>query len=88
MYGGHTIGLAQAGLMRLLPSAATVVGWHMCDHTAPVFEDDLLAVAATLDIVWQVANGYLLAFTVEVQAERTGASAMPVLLWRPVVLAS
>jgi len=88
VYGGHTIGLAQAGLMRLLPSAATVVGWHMCDHTAPVFEDDLLAVAATLDIVWQVANGYLLAFTVEVQAERTGASAMPVLLWRPVVLAS
>ncbi len=87
VYGGHTIGLAQAGLMRLLPSAATVVGWHMCDHTGPVFEEDVVEVAATLDAVHMVTNGRLLAFTVTVQAEREQANAVPVLSWRPVVLA-
>ena len=45
------------GLVRLLPTAATVVGWHLCDHTGPVFEDDVVDVAATLDAVQPVANG-------------------------------
>ena len=87
VYGGHTVGLAQAGLVRLLPTAATVVGWHLCDHTGPVFEDDVVDVAATLDAVQPVANGRLLAFTVIVQAERNGAEPVPVLDWRPIVLA-
>lgn len=87
VYGGHTVGLAQAGLVRLLPTAATVVGWHLCDHTGPVFEDDVVEVAATLDAVHLVANGRLLAFTVIVQAERDGADPVPVLDWRPIVLA-
>ena len=26
-----------------------MIGWHSCDHTAPVFEDDVLSVSATLD---------------------------------------
>ncbi|MCQ3808938.1 MAG: acyl dehydratase [Acidimicrobiia bacterium] len=87
VYGGHTVGLAQAGLVRLLPTAATVVGWHLCDHTGPVFEDDVVDVAATLDAAQPVANGRLLAFTVMVQAERNGAEPIPVLDWRPIVLA-
>ena len=87
VYGGHTVGLAQAGLVRLLPTAATVVGWHLCDHTGPVFEDDVVEVSATLDAVHPVANGRLLAFTVMVQAERDGADLVPVLDWRPIVLA-
>lgn len=87
VYGGHTVGLAQAGLVRLFPTAATVVGWQMCDHTGPVFEDDVVDVAATLDGAQPVANGRLLAFTVIVQAERNGAEPMPVLDWRPIVLA-
>ena len=87
VYGGHTVGLAQAGLVRLLPTAATVVGWHLCDHTGPVFEDDVVDVAATLDAVHPVSNGRLLAFTVIVQAERDGTEALPVLDWRPIVLA-
>ena len=87
VYGGHTVGLAQAGLVRLLPTAATMVGWHLCDHTGPVFEDDVVDVTATLDAVHQVPNGRLLAFTVIVQAERGGAIPVPVLDWRPIVLA-
>ncbi len=87
VYGGHTVGLAQAGLIRLLPTAATVVGWHLCDHIGPVFEDDVVDVAATLDAAEPVANGRLLAFTVIGQAERGGAVPVPVLDWRPIVLA-
>jgi 2-methylfumaryl-CoA hydratase len=88
VYGGHTIGLAQASLSRMLPSLATVVGWHSCDHTGPVFEGDVLSVAATLDAVHETAAGRLLAFTVLVEADGTERSApAPVLDWRPVVLA-
>lgn len=87
VYGGHTVGLAQAGLVRLLPTAATVVGWHLCDHTGPVFEDDVVDVSATLDAAHPVNNGRLLAFTVIVQAERGGADPVQVLDWRPIVLA-
>lgn len=42
VYGGHTIGLAAAQLTRALPSLATIVAWHGCDHLAPVFEGDTL----------------------------------------------
>ncbi|WP_420638036.1 acyl dehydratase [Candidatus Poriferisocius sp.] len=87
VYGGHTVGLAQAGLVRLFPGAATVVGWHLCDHTGPVFEGDVLEVAATVDAEHRVANGRLLAFTVVVTAERDGHDPVPVLDWRPIVLA-
>ena len=87
VYGGHTVGLAQAGLVRLLPTAATVVGWHLCDHTGPVFDDDVVDVSATLDAAHPVPNGRLLAFIVIVQAERGGADPVPVLDWRPIVLA-
>ncbi|MCY3635474.1 MAG: MaoC family dehydratase [bacterium] len=87
VYGGHTVGLAQAGLVRMLPTAATVVGWHLCDHTGPVFEDDVVDVAATLDEAHPVANGRLMAFTVIVRAERGGADPVRVLDWRPIVLA-
>src|SRR5690606_17012974 len=70
VYGGHTIGLAQASLVRLLPSMATIVGWHSCDHTGPVFEGDVLSVQATLDAELAVdGGGRLLAFTVLVDAE-------------------
>ncbi|MCY4036416.1 MAG: acyl dehydratase [bacterium] len=87
VYGGHTVGLAQAGLVRLLPTAATVVGWHLCDHTGPVFEGDVADVSATLDAALAVENGRLLAFTVIVRAERGGADPVEVLDWRPIVLA-
>ncbi len=42
VYGGHTIGLAAAQAARLLPRIATIVGWHSCEHLAPVHEGDTL----------------------------------------------
>jgi acyl dehydratase len=85
VYGGHTIGLAQASLARLLPSLATVVAWHHADHLQPVFEDDVLAFRATLLAEGGVPNGRLLAFAVIAATERDGAT-VDVLDWRPVVL--
>ena len=88
VYGGHTIGLAQASLCRLVPSIATIVGWHSCDHVGPVFEDDVLTVSATFDAEQAVGSGRLLAFTVLVDAEGEGRDgAERVLDWKPVVYA-
>lgn len=42
VYGGHTIGLAAAQATRAIPEIATIVGWHSCDHLAPVQENDTL----------------------------------------------
>lgn len=42
VYGGHTIGLAAGQAIRLLPSLVTILGWHAADHTAAVFEGDVL----------------------------------------------
>jgi acyl dehydratase len=88
VYGGHTIGLAQASLVRLVPSTATVLGWHSCDHVGPVFEGDLLECRGTLDEALPLADGRsrLLAFTVMVEAERDG-DRRPVLDWKPVLWA-
>jgi acyl dehydratase len=38
VYGGHTIALALHQALRCLPTMVTVVGWHSCDHLAPVRE--------------------------------------------------
>ena len=42
VYGGHTIGLALTQATRALPGLVTVLGWHSCDHLAPVREGDTL----------------------------------------------
>jgi acyl dehydratase len=42
VYGGHAIGLAAAQTTRALPALVTILGWHACEHTAPVFEGDTL----------------------------------------------
>jgi acyl dehydratase len=42
VYGGHTIGVAAAQAARVLPTLATIVAWHDCDHVGPVFEGDTL----------------------------------------------
>ena len=80
VYGGHTIGLAQASLHRLMPSTATVLGWQACDHTGPVYEDDVLGCTHTLIDERQAAGGRLRAMRVAVEAERNGDT-MPVLEW-------
>jgi 2-methylfumaryl-CoA hydratase len=85
VYGGHTIGLAQASLARLLPSLATVIAWHSCDHLQPVYEGDLLEFRATLLDELVTAGGRLRAYSVRVGTERDG-EAVDVLDWKPVVL--
>lgn len=42
VYGGHTISIAAAQLVRALPNLVTIVAWKGCDHLAPVFEEDVL----------------------------------------------
>ena len=82
VYGGHTIGLAQASLVRRMPGTATVLGWQSCDHPGPVFEGDVLSCRHTLLDEQEVAGGRLRAVRTEVSADRGGADAGPVLDWR------
>jgi len=86
VYGGHTIGLAQASLVRLLPDTATVLGWQSCDHPAPVFEDDVLSFHHTVVDEQPVADdwtaGRLRAIRTEVDAQRADGSTEAVLDWR------
>lgn len=81
VYGGHTIGLAQASLARVLPELLTVLAWRSCDHLAPVFEDDLLTFSTRVD--GRAEN--LLDVTVTATAVRDDGD-VAVLRWRPVVL--
>ncbi|MBQ91050.1 MAG: acyl dehydratase [Acidimicrobiaceae bacterium] len=82
VYGGHTIGLAQASMVRLMPGTATVLGWQSCDHPGPVHEGDVLSCRHTLLDEREVAGGRLRAVRTEVSAERDGDDAGPVLDWR------
>jgi acyl dehydratase len=43
VYGGQTISIAAAHAARALPSLATIVAWRSCEHSAPVFEGDVLS---------------------------------------------
>ena len=84
VYGGHTIGLAQASLTRMMPGTATIVGWQSCDHLAPVYEEDVLAFHHTLLDERSVGAGRLRAVRVEVDTDRDGEPT-PVLDWRTIV---
>ncbi|ORU89990.1 MAG: acyl dehydratase [Cycloclasticus sp. symbiont of Poecilosclerida sp. M] len=42
VYGGHTISIAAAQMLRALPDIVTLLAWRHCDHPAPVFENDIL----------------------------------------------
>ena len=42
VYGGHTISLAFAQLVRAFPNALNLVAWQGCDHLGPVLEQDLI----------------------------------------------
>ena len=84
VYGGHTVALAQASLSRVLPGLVTVVGWHTCDHTAPVFEGDLLSFRHTVIEELPTNGGRLRAVRVLVRAHRESES-VDVLDWTPVV---
>ena len=86
VYGGHTVALAQASLGRVLSGLATVVGWHACSHTAPVFEGDILSCHHTLVAEQSTAGGTLRAVHIDVLAHRPGTEPVSVLDWTPIVL--
>ena len=84
VYGGHTIGLAQASLSRLVPGLVHVVGWQHCDHVGPVFEDDVLSFRTELLAEQAAPPGRLRAVRVLVDAHRDGQP-VAVLDWTPVI---
>ena len=83
VYGGHTIGLALHQAVRALPDLLTVVGWHGCDHLAPVREGDTLTSTVTVERTEPLAAGGGLAhLRSRVRARRDGAEPTDVLDWR------
>ena len=84
VYGGHTVALAQASLDRSVDGMAALVGWHSCNHTAPVFEGETLGFRHTLVAEQPTAAGRLRAVRVVVDAERDGGT-VTVLDWTPVI---
>lgn len=85
VYGGHTVALAQASLGRVLDGLATIIGWHSCNHTAPVFENDILSCRHTMLDQIRVGAGWCRAVHVEVDAHRAGTDPVKVLDWTPIV---
>jgi acyl dehydratase len=92
VYGGHAISTAAAQLVRALPNLVTLLAWRSCDHTAPVFEGDVLR--SELDVEAKHAlpgGGGLVDFRARVHAERGPGSPDPgsevlVLDWRAIGL--
>lgn len=85
VYGGHTVGLAQASLARMLPDLLTIVAWRSCDHLAPVYEDDLLTFRAHVDAVETVRGFRLVDVTCVATAHRASTEPIDVLEWHPVL---
>jgi acyl dehydratase len=84
VYGGHTIGLAAAQATRALPEIVTIVGWHSCEHLAPVHEGDTLRSELELERIEPREGGGALAhLRSRVQAEgEDGDEPVAVLDWR------
>ena len=70
---------------------ASIVCWYKCDHTAPVFEEDILSSKITVNNVVVVNGGRLMNLDIEVFAERGGQAPeagadIKVLEWKLAVL--
>ncbi len=57
VYGGHTISMAAAQISHALPNLVTLVAWRSCDHTAPVFEGDILRTEVTVERIHPLEQG-------------------------------
>ena len=83
VYGGHTIGIAAAQITKALPNLVTIIGWHHCNHLAPVFEGDVLRSTITLDDTEAMPDGGgLVTLQCNVDAQRSDGSVDAVLDWR------
>jgi acyl dehydratase len=83
VYGGHTIGIAAAQLCKTLPNLVTIIGWHHCNHLAPVFEGDVLRSTVHLEGTEPLpGGGGLVTLRVEVSAQREDGALDEVLDWR------
>jgi acyl dehydratase len=83
VYGGHTIGIAAAHLTRALPNLVTIIGWHHCNHLAPVFEGDVLRSTVHLEGTEALpGGGGLVTLRIEVSAQRADGALDAVLDWR------
>lgn len=78
VYGGHTIGIAAAQAARAVPGLLAIVGWHSCDHVAPVYEGDTLR----SEILVERRDGPLAHLRSLVVAEREDGTRDRVLDWR------
>jgi acyl dehydratase len=82
VYGGHAIGLAAAQTTRVLPNIVTIVGWHACDHLAPVREGDTLRSELEVEQVEPLpGGGALVDLRLGARAHRD-AEVIDVLGWR------
>jgi len=71
VYGGHTISMGAAHITRALPNLVTLVAWRSCDHTAPVFENDILRTEVEIGPKHRLTGGGgLVDLNVQVFAER------------------
>ena len=70
VYGGHTLSMAAAQIMRALPNVVTIIAWRTCDHTAPVFENDTLRTEVQVLAKHPLETGGLLDLHAEVYADR------------------
>ena len=84
--------MAAAQLIRGLPNLVTFVAWRSCDHTAPVFEGDVLRSEFEIEAKHPLADGGgLLDLRTRVYAERGPEAPEPgrdvlVLDWRVIGL--
>jgi len=85
VYGGHAIGLALSQAARALPALATVVGWHGCDHLAPVREGDTLRSTITVEQIDLLPGGGGLVHLRSV-LRADGPPELDVLNWRYIAL--
>ncbi len=89
VYGGHTIAVALGQATRALPGLLTVLGWHSCDHLAPVHEGDQLTSTIHVERSEPAPRGgRILHLRTEVSARAADGSDSAVLDWRFVALAS
>ena len=71
VYGGHTISLAFAQVVRAFPNAIGLLAWQKCDHLAPVLEEDIISSKITIHRKIFIKNqGHLYELSVSSAAKR------------------